>query len=121
VINSQIGASYWMTFALITIVNFNHFFIQPAPDVHGKIGDFPCAIFYHSSCVYDGKFTVTSYDFEKTLFTFLTRKDSTPQISICIRPSKKNSRFLIRRFLKCKCGGRFLFFILNNQFFNNRT
>jgi hypothetical protein len=32
VINSQIRASYWMTFPL-TIVNFNHFFIQPAPDL----------------------------------------------------------------------------------------
>jgi hypothetical protein len=31
VTNSQIRASYWMTFPL-TIVNFNHFFIQPAPD-----------------------------------------------------------------------------------------
>jgi hypothetical protein len=31
VINSQIRASYWMTFPL-TVVNFNHFFIQPAPD-----------------------------------------------------------------------------------------
>jgi hypothetical protein len=30
VINSQIRASYWMTFPLI-IVNFNHFFIQPTP------------------------------------------------------------------------------------------
>ena len=29
-INSQIRASYWMTFPL-TIVNFNNFFIQPAP------------------------------------------------------------------------------------------
>ena len=33
-INSQIRASYWMTFPL-TIVNFNHFFIQPAPEVYG--------------------------------------------------------------------------------------
>jgi hypothetical protein len=32
VINSQIRASYWMTFPL-AIVNFNHFFIQPAPGV----------------------------------------------------------------------------------------
>jgi hypothetical protein len=31
VINCQIRASYRMTFPLI-IVNFNHFFIQPAPD-----------------------------------------------------------------------------------------
>ena len=31
-INSQIRASYWMTFPLI-IENFNHFFIQPAPEV----------------------------------------------------------------------------------------
>jgi hypothetical protein len=30
---SQIRASYWMTFPL-TIVNFNHFFIQPAPDLY---------------------------------------------------------------------------------------
>jgi hypothetical protein len=34
VINSQIRASYWMTFPL-TIVNFNHFFIQPAPEIGG--------------------------------------------------------------------------------------
>jgi hypothetical protein len=30
---SQIGASYWMTFPL-TIVNFNHFFIQPTPEIY---------------------------------------------------------------------------------------
>ena len=29
-INSQLRASYWMTLQL-TIVNFNHFLIQPAP------------------------------------------------------------------------------------------
>jgi hypothetical protein len=29
--NSQIRASYWMTFPL-TIINFNHFFTQQAPE-----------------------------------------------------------------------------------------
>ena len=38
-INSRIRASYWMTFPL-TIINFNHFFIQPAPGVvHLGISD----------------------------------------------------------------------------------
>jgi hypothetical protein len=33
VINSQIGASYWMTFHLLIMINFNDFFIQPVPDL----------------------------------------------------------------------------------------
>ena len=33
--NSQIGASYWMTFPL-TIVNFNHFFIYNQPLAAGN-------------------------------------------------------------------------------------
>jgi hypothetical protein len=36
-LNSQIHASYWMTFPL-TIVNFNHFFIQPAQWRNGHRG-----------------------------------------------------------------------------------